>query len=99
MSGAQNGVCKNGDGLLQCIAMNKHIPHTQAAKWAGHPIATRFIHSSTTMRKQLKRKLTEAMSLGVFAILCASVAFWLGIRSAQHFICITVASSPAIYVH
>lgn len=79
--------------------MHKHIPTTTATKWASHPIAIRFIRSSTTMRKQTKRKLTEAMSLGVFAILCASVAFWLGIRSAQHFICIPVATTQEIYVY
>lgn len=46
------------------------------------------------MNKKHYQRLVEGTKLSFLAILCVSVAFWLGIRSAQSFICLPIAISP-----
>lgn len=48
------------------------------------------------MKKHTKQRLVYALRVGVTAILCTVIAFWLGIHSAEAFNLIPVASSLPI---
>lgn len=58
---------------------------------------TGFIHSFFSMKKRTYRKLTFALCAIGCTILCMSIAFVLGITSAQKITVIPAALSPELH--